>query len=90
MKKQRNCSQFKKSPERTNNERGLNGLLNLKFKKEVIDMLKKLRKSINRYAELCSKELETIKRNQSKLDNSLAKIKTNLAAMNTKLNDTKE
>lgn len=53
-------------------------------------MLKKLRKSINRYAELCSKELETIKRNQSKLDNSLAKIKTNLAAMNTKLNDTKE
>ena len=28
--------------------------------------------------------------NQSKLDNSIAKVKTNLEAMNSRLNDTKE
>ena len=38
-------------------------------------MFKKLRKIINRNADHCSKELETIKKNQSKLDNSFAKIK---------------
>ena len=53
-------------------------------------MLKELRKIINRNADHCNKELETIKMNQSKLDNSIAEIKTNLEAMNSRLNDTEE
>ena len=81
MKKQRNYSQLKeqeKSPERTNNETDLSSLPDPKFKKEVIKMLKEIRKIINRNADQCNKELKTIKRNQSKLDNSIAKIKTKL------------
>ena len=75
MKKQRNCSQLKgqeKSPERRNNETGLSSLLDPKFKKEVIKMLKELRKIIDRNAHHCNKELEAIKRNQTMLDNSIA------------------
>ena len=34
--------------------------------------------------------METIKVNQSKLDNSIAEIKTNLEAMNSRLKDTEE
>ena len=35
-------------------------------------------------------ELEIIKMNQSKLDNSITKIKTNVEAMNSKVNDTED
>ena len=47
MKKQRNYTQLKEQeeyPERTNNETGLSNLLDPKFKKEVIKMLKKIKK----------------------------------------------
>ena len=37
-------------------------------------MLKELRKIINRNADHCNKEVETIKRNQSKLDNSISRL----------------
>ena len=80
MKKQRKYSQLKeqdKSPERTNNETDHTSLLNPEFKKEVIKILKELRKSINRNADCYCKELERIKVNSSKLDNSIAEIKTN-------------
>ena len=53
-------------------------------------MLTGLRKIINRNAGHCNKEQETIKMNQSKLDNSIAEVKTNIEAMNIRLNDTKE
>ena len=89
MKKQRNYSQLKeheKSPERINETDF--SLLDPEFKKEVIRMLKELRKSIDRNADHCNMELETLKRNQSKLDNSITKIKTNLEAMNSRLNNT--
>ena len=69
MKKKRNYSQLKeqeKSHERTNNERDLTSLLDPEFKKEVIIVLKELRKIINRNGDHCNKELETIKRSQSK------------------------
>ena len=61
MKKQRNYSQLEeqeKSPERTNNETDLTRLLDHKFKKEIIKMLKELRKMIDRNADHCNKELE--------------------------------
>lgn len=51
-------------------------------------MLTGLRKIINRNAGHCNKEQETIKMNQSKLDNSIAEIKTHLETMNSRLNDT--
>ena len=53
MKKQRNYSQLteqEKSPERINNETDFTSLLDCKFKKEAIKMLKKLRKIIDRNA----------------------------------------
>ena len=53
-------------------------------------MLKELRKIIDRNPDHCNKELKTIKRNQSKLDNLIAKIKTNLEAMSSRLNNTEE
>ena len=54
MKKHRNYSQLKlrKSPERTNNETDLYRLLDPQFKKEVIKILKELRKAINKYKSL--------------------------------------
>ena len=39
-------------------------------------MLKELRKIIGRNTDYCNKELEATKRNQSKLDNFTAKMKT--------------
>ena len=51
--------------------------------KVVIKMLIELRKIINRNAGHCYKDLETIKMNQSKTDNSMAEIKSNLEAMNS-------
>ena len=50
-------------------------------------MIKQLRKIIDIKADHCNKELEIIKRNQSKLDSSTAKIKTSLKAVNNRLND---
>ena len=61
MKKQRNYSQLKeqeKSPKRTNNETDLSSLLDPEFKKEVIKMLKELRKIISRNADHFNKELK--------------------------------
>ena len=81
MKKQRNYSQSKeqeKSPKRINNEIGLFSLPDTEFRTEVIKMLKELRKIINRNTDHFNKELKTINRNQSKLDNSVAKVKIHL------------
>ena len=52
-------------------------------------MLKELRKIIDKNADHCNKELETIKMNQSEIDNSIDKIKTNVEEMNSRLNDRK-
>lgn len=93
MKKQRKYSQLKeqdKSPERTNNETDHTSLLNPELKKEIIKILKELRKSINRNSDHYYKELERIKVNSSKLDNSIAEIKTSLEAVNIRLNNPEE
>ena len=50
-----------------NNETDLFSLIDTEFKKEVMKILKELRKAINRKAEYYNKELETIKRNKEKL-----------------------
>ena len=93
MKRQRNYSQWKeqeKSPERTDNETELTNLQDPKFKEVVIKILTELRNIIYRNEDHCNKEQETIKMNQSKINNSVAKIKTNLEAMNSWLNKTEE
>ena len=67
MKNQRNDSQLKdqeNSPERTNNETDICSLSDPRFKKEVMKILKGLRKVINRNAHYCKKELKTTKRRQ--------------------------
>lgn len=80
MKKQRNYFKSKeqeKSPEK-NNETDLNSLSDPGFKKQAIKMLKNLRKVIDKNVAHCNNELKTIKMSQS--NNSIAEIKTNLAA----------
>ena len=53
-------------------------------------ILKELRKATDRNAEYCKKELKTIKRNQEKLGNSFAKMKAELKAMKSGMNNTEE
>ena len=60
MKKQRNHSQLKdqeNSPERMNNKADLSSLSYPEFKKEVIKILKELRKDIDRNADYHKKRL---------------------------------
>ena len=45
---------------------------------------------MDRNADHCNKELEIIKRSQLKLENSFAKMKAELKAINSKLNNTEE
>ena len=76
MKKQRSHSQLKDqehSPERTNNETDLLSLIDTEFKKEIMKILKELRRTIDRSVDYYYKELETIRRNQEKLENSFAR-----------------
>ena len=47
-------------------------------------------KAISRNVDHCNKVLETIKRSQLKLENSFAKMKAELKAINSKLNDAEE
>ena len=53
-------------------------------------MLKELRKVSYRNVDHCKKEMETIKRSQSELDNSISKMKTELKTINSKLNNAEE
>ena len=75
---QRNYSQLKaqKSLESPNDETDLSSPPDADFRMEAIKMLKELRKIIGRNTDYCNKELEATKRNQSKLDNFTAKMKT--------------
>ena len=71
MKKQRNHSQLKDQenfPERINNETDLFSLLDTDFKKEIMKILKELRRAIDKNAEHCKNELETIRKSQEKLE----------------------
>ena len=51
-----------------NNNVDLSSLLYSKFKKDIVKMLKELRKIINKNADPWNKELETLKKDQSKLE----------------------
>ena len=51
---------------------------------------KQLRQAINRNVDYCKKDLETVRRSQEKLENSIAMIKAELKAMNSRKNNMKE
>ena len=90
---QRNNFQLKqqeKYPERAHNESDPSSLSDPEFKKVIIKILKELSKAIDRKAGHSNKELETIKRSQSKLNNSIAETKIELKAINSKLNNAEE
>ena len=53
-------------------------------------MLKESGKTTNKNADLYNKKLKTTKRDQLKLENSFARIKAKLKAINSKLNNTKK
>ena len=58
MKKQRHHIQIKdqeNSPQRTNNETDLFSLIDTEFKKEIMKILKELRKAIDINADYCKK-----------------------------------
>ena len=52
-----------------------------------MEILKELRKVIDRNAGYCKKELESMRRNQEKLENSFAEIKAELKAKNSRMNN---
>ena len=84
MKEKRNYCQLKeqeKSLERTHNETHITNPVDPEFKKEIKKVLTELRKFINRNTDHSSKVVETIQRNQSKLNNLTVEIKINLEAM---------
>lgn len=49
-------------------------------------MLQELKKVTDRNSDHCNKELVTIKTNQAKADNTVAKIRANTDAINSRLN----
>lgn len=70
MKKQRNHSQLKIQDKSSGGGGDATNFFSLQypeFKKEVMKMLKEFTKIINRNADHCNKELENMKRSQSKL-----------------------
>ena len=100
MKKLRDHSQLKEqenSPEAADNETHLCSLIDTEFKKEIVKILKELkvnmkelREDINSNAYYSRKELENIRRNQEKLGNSFAEMKTELKALKSRMNNREE
>ena len=85
MKKQGNHSQLKDeehSPERTNNKADLFTLIVTDLKKGDTENTDKVRKGYCQKYRVMKKELETIKRNQEKLENSFTETKAELKSMN--------
>ena len=90
MKKLRNhlqSNQQENSPKAVNSETDLCSLTNIEFKREVLKILKELRKDINSNADSLRKELENIRRSQDKLENSFAEIQTELKALKNRMNN---
>ena len=69
MKKLKNHSRLKEqnSPEAANNVTDLCSLTDMKFKKEIVKILKELRANMNSNPGYFQKELENIRRHQEKL-----------------------
>ena len=93
MKKLRNhpqLNQQENSPKAVNNETDLCSLTDLEFKREIMNILKELRKDMNSNADTLRKELENTRRGQEKLENSFGEIQTELGAVKTRMNNAEE
>ena len=100
MKKFRNHSQLKKkenSPEGANNETDLCSLIDTKFKKEIVKILKELRANMmelkadmNNNSDYFRKELEHIRRSQEKLENSFAEMQAEVKSLKSRMNNAEE
>ena len=84
-------------PEAANNETDLCSLTDTEFKREIVKILKELRLNmkelrvdINSNADYFRKELENIRRNQEKLENSFAEMQTELKALKSRMNNAEE
>ena len=97
MKKHRNHSQVKEqenSLKGVNNKTDFGSLIDIEFKREIVKIekemrlnIKELRVDMNSNADSFRKELENIKRNQEKLENSFAEIQTELKTRIMKRNE---
>ena len=90
MKKQRNYSQLKRTREILWKKKQWNRLCQSARPQDQKGGNKNAKESIERNATHSNRELETIKSSQSILDNSIAMNKTELKAINTKLNNAGE
>ena len=100
MKKLRNHSQLKEqenSHEAANNETELCNLIDIEFKREIVEILKELRVNmkeirvaLNSSVDYFRKELENIKRNQEKFKNSFAETQTELKALRSSMHNAEE
>ena len=100
MKKLRNHFQLKEqenSPKAANSETDLCRLTDTEFKREVVKILKEfrlkikeLKADINSKADYFREELENIRRNLQKLENSFVEMQTELKALKTRMNNAEE
>ena len=100
MRKPRNHFQLKEqenSPEGANNETDLCSLIDTKFKKEIVKILKELRANMmelkadmNNNTDYFRKELEHIRRSQEKLENSFSEMQAKLKALKNTMNNAEE
>ena len=97
MKKLRNHSQLKEqenSPEAAYNKTDLCSLTDTEFKRKVVKILKELRLNIkelradmNSNSDSFRKELENVRSNREKLENSFVERQTELKALNSRMNN---
>ena len=75
-----------KTPEKELNEMGTSNLLDTKFKTLVIKMLTELSENFNSIKNF----METIKKNQSEMKDTLIKIQNNLQGNNSRMDEAKD
>ena len=100
MKKLRNHSELKEQENSlggANNETDLCSLRDTKFKKVIVKILKELRVGMkkligdmNSNADYFRKELENIRRNHEKLENSFPETKAEFEALRSRMNNAEE
>ena len=93
MKKLRNhpqLNQQENSPKTVNNETDLCSQTDLEFKREIVKILKELRADMNSNADSFKKELDNIRKDIRKLENSFAEMQTELKALKTRMNNAEE
>ena len=82
--------EWNKTPEENPNETEISDLPDKKFKETFIRALIKLRKRMQGLSENFNEDLENIRKNQSKLKNTITEIKNTPKGINSRVDDTEE